>query len=176
MVKGIFWGHLKSTQPTEAGDGLCYWAKEGRLGESLEAGAWPLIAAGTPGNHLDGRWLPLSQPPQVYLGAIQSPLWTSYCWDNHSGNYTISLIVGNCQHCIIWNSASNTAAQFGGKRHPHMQSSHLTFLPTGIFSPFKGARKEETASFINPLSAKQGPWQTCLQKIKGFVKSHVFWH
>ena len=42
MVKGIFWGHMKSTQPTEAVEGTCYWAEEGRLGESLEAGAWPL--------------------------------------------------------------------------------------------------------------------------------------
>ena len=43
MVKGIFGGHLKSTQPTEAVEGACYWAEEGRLGGSLEAGAWPLL-------------------------------------------------------------------------------------------------------------------------------------
>lgn len=70
------------------------------------------------------------------------------------------------QHCGTVCSQRDTVHA----KQPLDPSSH-----SGIFI-LSRCQKRRTNLFVNPLSAKQGSWQTRLQKNKGFVKSLVFWH
>lgn len=84
--------------------------------------------------------------------------------------------MGNCRHCVILKPSLQHCGTICRQETPYMQSSHLILLPIQGFFSFQDARKKRTGLFVNPLSAKQGPWQTRLQENKGFVKSLVFWH